>query len=125
MSLLATQQPPARSDSDDRPISLSAIFSVLVGLVALATLPAAIVAAEVFDLVTLLQSSVAIAPAFVLALTAIYLGRRARRTIERTLGRVRGYKLALVGRILGYLALYVAVTAAISVATYYVLRQIA
>ena len=125
MSLLATQQPPARSDSDDRPISLSAIFSVLVGLVALATLPAAIVAAEVFDLVTLLQSSVAIAPTFVLALTAIYLGRRARRTIERTLGRVRGYKLALVGRILGYLALYVAVTAAISVATYYVLRQIA
>ncbi len=125
MSLLATQQPPARSDSDDRPISLSAIFSVLVGLVALATLPAAIVAAEVFDLVTLLQSSVAIAPTFLLALTAIYLGRRARRTIERTLGRVRGYKLALVGRILGYLALYVAVTAAISVATYYVLRQIA
>ena len=125
MSLLATQQPPARSDSDDRPISLSAIFSVLVGLVALATLPAAIVAAEVFDLLTLLQSSVAIAPTFVLALTAIYLGRRARRTIERTLGRVRGYKLALVGRILGYLALYVAVTAAISVATYYVLRQIA
>jgi hypothetical protein len=125
MSLLATQQPPARSDSDDRPISLSAIFSVLVGLVALAALPAAIVAAEVFDLVTLLQSSVAIAPTFVLALTAIYLGRRARRTIERTLGRVRGYKLALVGRILGYLALYIAVTAAISVATYYVLRQIA
>ena len=125
MSLLATQQPPARSDSDDRPISLSAIFSVLVGLVALVTLPAAIVAAEVFDLLTLLQSSVAIAPTFVLALTAIYLGRRARRTIERTLGRVRGYKLALVGRILGYLALYVAVTAAISVATYYVLRQIA
>ena len=125
MSLLATQQPPARSDSDDRPISVSAIFSVLVGLVALATLPAAIVAAEVFDLLTLLQSSVAIAPTFVLALTAIYLGRRARRTIERTLGRVRGYKLALVGRILGYLALYVAVTAAISVATYYVLRQIA
>ena len=125
MSLLATQQPPARSDSDDRPISLSAIFSVLVGLVALATLPAAIVAAEVFDLLTLLQSSVAIAPTFVLALTAIYLGRRARRTIERTLGRVRGYKLALVGRILGYMALYIAVTASISLATYYVLREIA
>jgi hypothetical protein len=114
-----------RTDSDDRPISLSAIFSVLVGLVALATLPAAIVAAEVFDVVTLLQSSVAIAPAFLLAFLAIYLGRRARRTIERTLGRVRGYKLALVGRILGYMALYIAVTASISLATYYVLRQIA
>jgi hypothetical protein len=125
MTLLATQQPPARSDSDDRPISLSAIFSVLVGLVALATLPAAILAAELLDLVTLLESSVAIVPAFILAFAAIYLGRRARRTIERTLGRVRGYKLALVGRILGYMALYIAVTASISLATYYVLREIA
>jgi hypothetical protein len=125
MTLLATQQPPARSDSDDRPISLSAILSVLVGLVALATVPAAILAAELLDLVTLLESSVAIVPAFILAFTTIYLGRRARRTIERTLGRVRGYKLALVGRILGYMALYIAVTASISLATYYVLREIA
>jgi hypothetical protein len=98
---------------------------VLVGLAALATLPAAIVAAEVWERVTLLESSVAIAPAYVLALTAIYLGRRARRAIERTLGRVRGHKLALTGRILGWLTLYAAVTASISVATYYVLRRIA
>jgi hypothetical protein len=114
-----------RSNSEDRPISLSAVFSVLVGLVAVATVPAAIVAAEAFDVVTLLESSVAIAPAFALAFAAIYLGRRARRVIERTLGRVRGYKLALAGRILGYLALYTALTASISVATYYVLREIA
>jgi hypothetical protein len=96
---------------------------VLVGLAALAAIPVAIVASEVFEYVTLLQSSVAIAPAYVLAFAAIFLGRRARRTIERTLGRVRGYKLALVGRILGYLALYVALTASVSVATYYVLRH--
>jgi hypothetical protein len=114
-----------RSNSEDRPISLTAVFSVLVGLAAVATLPAAIVAAEAFDVVTLLQSAVAIAPAFVLAFAAIYLGRRARRAIERTLGRVKGHKLALVGRILGYVALYTALTASISVATYYVLRQIA
>jgi drug/metabolite transporter (DMT)-like permease len=114
-----------RTDSEDRPISLTAVFSVLVGLLAVVTLPAAIVAAERFDVVTLLQSAVAIAPAFVLAFLAIYLGRRARRMIDRTLGRVRGYKLALVGRVLGYVALYTAVTASISVATYYVLRQIA
>jgi hypothetical protein len=114
-----------RSNSEDRPLSLSAVFSVLVGLAAVATLPAAIVAAEAFDVVTLLQSAVAIAPAFVLAFAAIYLGRRARRAIERTLGRVKGYKLALVGRILGYIALYTALTASISIATYYVLRQIA
>jgi hypothetical protein len=98
---------------------------VLLGLAAVATLPAAIVAAERFDVVTLLESSVAIVPAFVLGLTAVLLGRRAKRAIDRTLGRVRGYKFALVGRFLGYLALYMAVTASISVATYYVLRRIA
>jgi membrane protein implicated in regulation of membrane protease activity len=97
---------------------------VVVGLVALATLPAAVFAAERLNQVTLLRAAVAIVPAFVLALLAIYLGRRARRTIERTVGRVKGYKLALVGRILGYMALYLALTATISVGTYYVLRQI-
>jgi hypothetical protein len=104
---------------------MSAVSSVLVGLAAVLTIPAAIVAAEVVERVTLLESSVAIAPAFVLAFTAIYLGRRGKRDIERTIGRVRGQKLALTGRILGWIALYTAVTASISVATYYVLRQIA
>ena len=101
------------------------MLSVLVGLAAVVTLPVAIVVAERFDVVTLLQSSVAIAPAVVLGIGAVLLGRRAKRAIDNTLGRVRGYKLALAGRILGYLALYMAVTASISVATYYVLRQIA
>jgi predicted membrane channel-forming protein YqfA (hemolysin III family) len=114
-----------RSSNERRPVSLSAVFSVLVGLAAVATLPAAIAAAEVFELVTLLESSVAIAPAFVLALAAIVLGRMGRRKVERTLGRVRGSKLARTGRILGYLGLYVALTASISVATYYVLREVA
>jgi hypothetical protein len=98
---------------------------VLLGLVAVATLPAAILLAERWERITLLESSVAIAPAFILGLAAVYLGRRARRSIDRTLGRVRGSKLALVGRFLGYLTLYMALTASISVATYYVLRQIA
>jgi uncharacterized membrane protein len=106
-------------------VSSSAVFSVLIGLAAVATLPAAILFAEKWDRITLLESSVAIAPAFVLGLTAVLLGRRARRAIERTLGRIRGSKLAGIGRILGYLALYMAVTASISVGTYYVLRQIA
>ncbi|HKY11729.1 MAG TPA: hypothetical protein VJL85_00150 [Gaiellaceae bacterium] len=98
---------------------------MLVGLVAVATIPAAILFAERWERITLLESSVAIAPAFVLGLTAVYLGRRARQSIDRTLGRVRGSKLAFVGRFLGWLTLYIAVTASISVATYYVLRQIA
>ena len=106
-------------------MSSSAVFSALLGLLAVATLPAAIVFAERWDRITLLESSVAIAPVFVLALAAVLLSRRSRRAIELTLGRARGSKLALVGRLLGYLALYMAVTASVSVATYYVLRQIA
>ena len=98
---------------------------MFLGLVAVATLPAAIVFAEKWERITLLESSVAIGPAFVLGLVAVYLGRRARAGIDRTLGRIKGYKLAAGGRILGYLALYMAVTASISVATYYVLRRIA
>ncbi|HET8652757.1 MAG TPA: hypothetical protein VFM13_09315 [Gaiellaceae bacterium] len=98
---------------------------MLVGLAAVATIPAAIVAAEVYDVMTLLESSVSIPPAFVLSVAAVLLGRKARRDVERTLGRVRGGSLARIGRILGYVGLYLAVTAAISVATYYVLREFA
>jgi hypothetical protein len=50
---------------------MSAVFSVLVGLVALATIPVAVLAAERYDQLTLLQSSVAIAPAFLLSFAAI------------------------------------------------------
>jgi hypothetical protein len=106
-------------------MSSSAVLAVLLGLAAVATLPAAIVAAERYEVVTLLESSWAIAPAFAFGFAAVLFGRRARRAIDRTLGRVRGSKLASFGRFLGYLALYMAVTASISVATYYVLRQIA
>ncbi len=98
---------------------------MLVGLAAVATIPAAVAAAEVFDVVTLLQSSVAIAPAVILAIAAILLARRGRRDVERTLGRARGASLARVGRILGWIGVYLAVTASISVATYYVLREFA
>jgi hypothetical protein len=106
-------------------LSSKAVLAVLVGLAAVATLPAAILLAERWERITLLESAAAIAPAFVLGLGAVLLGRRARGAIDRTLGRVRGYKLAAAGRFLGYVALYMAVTASISVATYYVLRQIA
>ena len=95
------------------------------GLLGVATLPAAILFAEKWERITLLESSVAIAPAFVFGVAAVYLGRRARAAIDRSLGRVRGRKLAKTGRILGYLTLYMALTASISVVTYYVLRQIA
>jgi hypothetical protein len=115
----------SRSANGDRPLSSSALFSALLGLLAVVTLPAAILFAERWERITLLESAVAIVPAFLLGIGAVYLGRRSRGAIDRTLGRIRGYKLAALGRILGWIALYLAVTASISVATYYVLRQIA
>ena len=101
------------------------MFSVLFGLAGVAAIPAAIVAAEIYDVVTLLQSAVAIPPAFLCSIVAIVLGRRTRREVERTIGRTRGGGLARVGRILGYIGLYLSVTAGISVVTYYVLREFA
>jgi hypothetical protein len=114
-----------RSSSEDRPSSTSAVLAALIGLAAVATIPAAVVAAEFYDAATLLQSAVSLAPAVVLAIVAIVLGRRGRRQVERTLGRARGGSLAAIGRMLGYFALYLAITATISVATYYVLREFA
>jgi hypothetical protein len=114
-----------RDSVAERPRSSAAVLSVLVGLAAVATLPAAITVAERWERITLLESSWAIIPAFVLGFAAVLFGRRGRRTIDRTLGRVKGNKLAFVGRFLGYLTLYMALTASIAVATYYVLRQIA
>lgn len=98
---------------------------MLFGLAGVAAIPAAVVAAEFYDVVTLLESAVSIPPALVLSGLAIYLGRRGRRQVERTLGRTRGRSVAAIGRILGYAGLYLAVTAGISVATYYVLREFA
>ena len=63
------------------------MFSVLFGLAGVAVIPAAVIAAEFYDVMTLLESAVSIPPAFVLSLTAIILGRRGRRQADRTLGR--------------------------------------
>ena len=101
------------------------MLSVLFGLVGVVAIPVGVIAAEVYERITLLESAVSIPPAFVLSLAAVILGRRGRRDVERTLGRTRGGSLATVGRLLGWAGLYLAVTAAISVTTYYVLREFA
>ena len=101
------------------------MLSVLVGLAAVAVLPAAVAAAELLEVATLLESAVAIAPAAVLSIAAILLARRARRHVERTLGRAGGASLARAGQILGWIGLYLAATATISVTTYYLLREFA
>jgi hypothetical protein len=91
---------------------------VLVGLVSLATLPGAVIAARESDELTLVQAGLAVPPAAVLALAALWLARRARRRADRTLDRVGGRGAARVGKLLGGLGLYLAATAALALGVY-------
>jgi drug/metabolite transporter (DMT)-like permease len=91
---------------------------VLVGLLAVATMPAAIVATRYFEEYELLDAGFAIPVGMALGVGAVALARRARRRIERTLGRAGGRRTAAVGRLLGLLGFCLAATAAISVGTY-------
>jgi hypothetical protein len=107
------------SSSSDRPRgNKGAPLSVLLGLLSLATLPAAVVAARESDELTLVQAGLAVPVAAVLALAALWLARRARRRADRTLDRVGGRGTARVGKLLGGLGLYVAATAALALGVY-------
>jgi ABC-type Fe3+ transport system permease subunit len=91
---------------------------VLLGLLSLATLPAAVFVARESDDLTLVEAGVAVPVAAVLALLALWLAQRARRRADRTLDRVGGRGAARVGKLLGGLGLYVAATAALALGVY-------
>ena len=97
--------------------------SLLVGLLAAAALPAAIVVAQLTDAYQLLRAAAAIPVALVLGLVAILLARGARLRIDRTLGRVGGEGAANAGRLLGVLAFLLGIAGTIAVAFYYVLQR--
>jgi hypothetical protein len=92
------------------------------GLLAVATLPAAIVYSRFSERFELLHAAWAIPVAAVLGLVALGLARRARRQLRFTLVRGR-HAAARVGRTLAVLALCLAVAAAISVGFYRVLVE--
>jgi hypothetical protein len=98
---------------------------VLLGLVAVAALPAAIATAEVLERIDLLKAGYAVPVAGVLAIGTLLLARAARRRFERTLGRVGGRRTARVGKALGLLALALAASGTVALATYAVLRHVA
>jgi hypothetical protein len=87
----------------------------------LATLPAAIAVTERVDTLSLLEAGFAIPAAILLALAAVVIGRRVRRRSRQTLASVPGARAARVGRVLGYLGLYLALTAALAVGFYAIL----
>jgi hypothetical protein len=95
---------------------------VVVGLLAVATLPLAIVASRFSERFELLHAAFAIPVAALLALTALGLARRARRRLGWTIARGR-HAAARTGRTLGLLALCLAVSATISYGFYRLLVE--
>jgi hypothetical protein len=89
--------------------------SVLVGLLAALAVPAAVAAAEVWGLMELIDASAAIPVAFVLGLAAVFLARKARQRVTRTIGRVGGSRLAVAGKVLGLIGIALACAGAIAV----------
>ena len=87
-------------------------------LLALAAIPAAAGVTQWRGDLRLIHAGVAVPVAAVLAIAAIRLAARARRRLERTLGRAGGERTARAGRVLGWLALYLALTASISLGFY-------
>jgi hypothetical protein len=109
---------PTSSNSRRPRGNAGAPLSVLLGLLSLATLPAAVLVARESDELTLVEAGVAVPVAAVLALLALWLARRARRRADRTLDRVGGRGAARIGKLLGGLGLYVAATAALALGVY-------
>jgi hypothetical protein len=99
-------------------------MSVLLGLLGLATLPAAIAVTERLDGLSLVESGFAIPAAILLSLGAVVIGRRVRRRSRQTLAALPGARIARAGRILGYVGLYIALTAALAVGFYGVLTYV-
>jgi hypothetical protein len=94
---------------------------VALGLLGVAALPAAIAITDQVDTLSLLEAGFAIPAALLLALAAVIVGRRVRRRSRQTLATLPGARVARFGRVLGYLGLYVALTAALAVGFYAVL----
>ena len=94
-----------------------ALVSVLLGVLALAALPAAVLYADRTAGLDLIWAGAAVPVAAVLALAARAAGRAGLRRAERSVRRP-GTATARVGRFLGLVALLLAGTATISLAVY-------
>jgi hypothetical protein len=99
--------------------------SLFFGLLGAAAVPVAVAVAEWHEDLELVDAGVAVPVAFVFSALAVWLARRARRGLERSLGRIGGEKTARAGRILGWLGLYIALTAAVALGIYAYLEYVA
>lgn len=90
----------------------------MLGLLAMATIPVAVVVTENRDDLRLLHAGVAVPVAFLLGIWGTLLASRARTRLERTLGRAGGVVPARIGRVLSWLGLYLALIGAVSLGVY-------
>jgi len=111
---------PARSEPERNGRSVAA---VIFGLLSVACVPAGVVLAH-YTGVDLIQAGWAVIPGFVLGWIALRLARSARRRTERTIGRVGGLRAAGIGRVLGGLGVYLALTGALALAVYALLDHL-
>jgi hypothetical protein len=100
------------------------VWSIVAGLLAVATLPAAIVATRYSADYELIQVGFAIPVAVALGVVALVLARQAGQRDRVTLGRAGGLGAARVGRLLGILGLCLAATAIVSLIVYGLLNAI-
>jgi len=97
----------------------SARASVIIGLLAVATMPAAVLATRWSRQYELLHAGFAIPVAALLGIAAFALARRARSRLAPKLGHPKGTRTARLGRFLGLLGFLLALTAAGSLAVYW------
>jgi hypothetical protein len=108
------------SSNGSRPRNRIAWFAVLFGVLAVAAIPVGILITNYRNDLRLIHAGWAVPVAAVFGFVAVRLARRARRRLERTVGRAGGLVPARIGRILGWIGLYLALIGAIALAFYYV-----
>jgi hypothetical protein len=100
----------------------AATGSLILALVGLAIPVIGYLAARQASRITIVHATEATCASAVFGLAAIVLGRRGRRNVERTLGRLGGLGTARAGRILGVFSLCVGLAAALALGFYEVLN---
>jgi hypothetical protein len=111
---------PTSSSNGQRPRNRAAGFSFVFGVLAVLAVPVAIYVTDLRNDLRLIHAGVAVPLAALLGIVAIRLAKRARTRLERTLGRAGGEVPARLGRILGWLGVYLALIGAIALGVYYV-----
>ena len=95
-------------------------MSLVLGVFSVLAIPVGIYITDQRNDLRLIHAGFAVPVGFVLGFAAIRLARRARRRLERTLERAGGRSPARLGRIFGWLGMYLSLIGAISLAAYFV-----